>query len=137
MKIGYSHFLNSLVNAKAYSQVAKIHKNPALYTIVFIVFFLHTSSCLSWTSYITAFPNIFVEKANKFRCSVLTLHINLNPNPQISCLLIPNQNKALGTNSKSKHNAYHSPLPNYPPSCKPSLWVNSKRTRMNRIWYLV
>lgn len=47
-------------------------------------------------SYITAFPNIFVEKANKLRCSVLTLHINLNINPQISCLLIPNQNKALG-----------------------------------------
>lgn len=96
MKIGYSHFLNSLGNAKAYSQVAKIHsKSSIVYNSFHCVFpsylFLPFLNILYH-----AFPNIFVEKANKFRCSVLTLHINLNPNPQISCLLIPNQNKTLG-----------------------------------------
>lgn len=39
MKIGYSRFLNSLVNAKLVPKMLKFIQNPALYTVVFIVFF--------------------------------------------------------------------------------------------------
>ena len=88
--------------------------------------------------------NAYSEKTSPYECGfdpIGLAHKILSSGHYISSIwpgnCTPSTTTLSLTTNQPKHNAHHSPLPDPSIGCKPSLWMNPKRTRMDQIWYLV